>query len=163
VLFPAIKNIYPALASQFVLLMLATSVVSSIGATDCSTKLPSSTRALPLVRDLRLDHPVLSLLTVAFRGLFSAIYWAIFVRRPAHDPRLRLPDSSTCSTPAWTLLLAVVATVGGGLLGSLSPWRGWSHQADQLAAIGYINLIQGTPLLGQLFVFFFALPCSGCR
>jgi len=25
----------------------------------------------------------------------------------------------------WTLLLAVVATVGGGLP-SLSPWRGWS-------------------------------------
>jgi polar amino acid transport system permease protein len=28
-------------------------------------------------------------------------------------------------------------------------------------AIGYINLIQGTPLLGQLFVFFFALPLIG--
>ncbi|MEY4682042.1 MAG: amino acid ABC transporter permease [Alphaproteobacteria bacterium] len=34
VLFPAIKVIYPALSSQFVLLMLATSVVSQISAPD---------------------------------------------------------------------------------------------------------------------------------
>ncbi|MBM3569515.1 MAG: amino acid ABC transporter permease [Alphaproteobacteria bacterium] len=34
VLFPALKIIYPALASQFVLLMLATSIVSQISATE---------------------------------------------------------------------------------------------------------------------------------
>lgn len=34
VLFQAVKTIYPALASQFVLIMLTTSVVSSIGATE---------------------------------------------------------------------------------------------------------------------------------
>ncbi|HTN62338.1 MAG TPA: amino acid ABC transporter permease, partial [Devosia sp.] len=34
VLFQAVKAIYPALASQFILLMLATSIVSSIGATE---------------------------------------------------------------------------------------------------------------------------------
>ena len=34
VLFPALKVIYPALASQFVLLMLATSIVSQIAATE---------------------------------------------------------------------------------------------------------------------------------
>jgi len=34
ILFPALKTVYPALASQFVLLMLATSVVSQISAPD---------------------------------------------------------------------------------------------------------------------------------
>ena len=58
----------------------------------------------------------------------------------------------------WTIGLALVATVGGGLLGLLIalarilpiPPLNW-------LAIGYINLIQGTPLLGQLFVFFFVI------
>lgn len=62
----------------------------------------------------------------------------------------------------WTIGLAVIATVGGGLLGLLIalarilpiPPLNW-------LAIGYINLIQGTPLLGQLFVFFFGLPLLG--
>ena len=62
----------------------------------------------------------------------------------------------------WTIGLALVATVGGGLLGLLIalarilpiPPLNW-------LAIGYINLIQGTPLLGQLLVFFFGLPLLG--
>ena len=31
----------------------------------------------------------------------------------------------------------------------------------RLLSAGYVQLIQGTPLLGQLFVFFFALPLFG--
>lgn len=62
----------------------------------------------------------------------------------------------------WTIGLALVAVLGGGLLGLLValarilpvPPLNW-------LAIGYINLIQGTPLLGQLFVFFFGLPLLG--
>jgi polar amino acid transport system permease protein len=34
ILVPALKNVYPALTSQFVLIMLATSVVSQISAPD---------------------------------------------------------------------------------------------------------------------------------
>ena len=83
VLFPAIKNIYPALASQFVLLMLATSVVSSIGATELfhqAAFIDSRTyRSFETYALITLSYLVL---TVAFRGLFSAIYWAVFVRRP---------------------------------------------------------------------------------
>lgn len=62
----------------------------------------------------------------------------------------------------WTLLLAVVATVGGGLLGLVvAVARVVPIKPINWLAIGYINLIQGTPLLGQLFVFFFALPLFG--
>lgn len=64
----------------------------------------------------------------------------------------------------WTLLLALVAMVGGGILGLLvalsrvAPFRPLNW-----LTILYINLIQGTPLLGQLFVFFFGLPLIGIQ
>jgi polar amino acid transport system permease protein len=62
----------------------------------------------------------------------------------------------------WTLLLALTAAVGGGLLGLVfATIRVLPFAPLNWLAIGYINLIQGTPLLGQLFVFFFGLPLIG--
>ena len=62
----------------------------------------------------------------------------------------------------WTLLLALTATVGGGLLGVVvAVLRVVPFRPLNWLAIAWINLIQGTPLLGQLFVFFFALPLVG--
>lgn len=62
----------------------------------------------------------------------------------------------------WTLLLALTATVGGGLLGIVvAVLRVLPFRPLNWLAIAWINLIQGTPLLGQLFVFFFALPLVG--
>lgn len=62
----------------------------------------------------------------------------------------------------WTILLALVAMVGGGLLGIVvAVLRVVPFKPANWLAIGYINLIQGTPLLGQLFVFFFGLPLFG--
>ena len=82
VLFPAIKSIYPALASQFVLLMLTTSVVSSIGATELFNQaafIDSRTyRSFEVYALITLSYLVL---TLAFRALFSAIHWLVFIRR----------------------------------------------------------------------------------
>jgi polar amino acid transport system permease protein len=62
----------------------------------------------------------------------------------------------------WTVLLALTAVVGGGLLGVvIAVLRVVPLRPLNWLAIGYINLIQGTPLLGQLFVFFFGLPLLG--
>ena len=62
----------------------------------------------------------------------------------------------------WTLLLALTATVGGGLLGIVvAVLRVIPFKPLNWLAIAWINLIQGTPLLGQLFVFFFGLPLIG--
>jgi polar amino acid transport system permease protein len=59
----------------------------------------------------------------------------------------------------WTVLLALTAMVGGGLLGMVvAVLRIVAFRPANWLAVGYINLIQGTPLLGQLFVFFFGLP-----
>jgi polar amino acid transport system permease protein len=83
VLFPAVKNIYPALASQFVLVLLATSIVSSIGVPelfhtasfiDSRTYRPFEAYALITVAYL--------VLTLGLRFIFAAVYWLIFVRRP---------------------------------------------------------------------------------
>lgn len=84
VLFQAVKAIYPALSSQFVLIMLATCVVSSIGVTELfhqaafiDSRTYRSFEAYALITASYL------LLTLGFRALFAAIYWAVFVRRPA--------------------------------------------------------------------------------
>ncbi len=62
----------------------------------------------------------------------------------------------------WTIGLALVAAIGGGLLGLLIALaRILPFAPLNWLAIGYINIIQGTPLLGQLFVFFFGLPLLG--
>ncbi|WP_284618700.1 amino acid ABC transporter permease [Aquabacterium humicola] len=62
----------------------------------------------------------------------------------------------------WTIVLSVIAFVGGGLvalslLGArLARWPG----ADRLVG-GYVQLFQGTPLLMQLFLAYFGLALLG--
>lgn len=84
VLFQALKAIYPALSSQFILLMLATSVVSTIGANELfhvASFIDSRTfRSFEVYAAITLCYLGL---TLAFRAVFAAIWWAVFVRRPA--------------------------------------------------------------------------------
>lgn len=82
VLLPALKNVYPSLTSQFVLLMLATSVVSQISAADlfhAGSIIQSRT-----FRDFEV-YTVISVLylclTLLMRGGFSLCYHLIFGRR----------------------------------------------------------------------------------
>ncbi|KRE11347.1 hypothetical protein ASE63_20565 [Bosea sp. Root381] len=82
VVFPALKSMFPALASQFVLLMLATSVVSQISVEDlfhAASIVQSRT-----FRDFEV-YTVIGVLYLAlafaFRGLFAGIYYWAFVRR----------------------------------------------------------------------------------
>jgi polar amino acid transport system permease protein len=65
---------------------------------------------------------------------------------------------------SWTVGLALAAMLGGGVLGLIvAVMRVVPVKPINWLAIGYINLIQGTPLLGQLFLFFFGLPLFGLR
>lgn len=83
VLFQAFKAIYPALASQFVLLMLTTSIVSAIGASELFHQgafIESRTyRSFEVYALITLFY---LLITLALRGLFGGFYWLVFVRRP---------------------------------------------------------------------------------
>jgi polar amino acid transport system permease protein len=62
----------------------------------------------------------------------------------------------------WTLALTALAFAGGGALGlvllvlRIAPLR-----ALRWLALGWIQAIQGTPLLGLLFLIFFGLPLIG--
>jgi len=62
----------------------------------------------------------------------------------------------------WTVLLSLIAFVGGGVVGlallvvRIAKWRG----ASTLVA-GYVQLFQGTPLLMQLFLAYFGLALFG--
>ena len=82
VVFPALKAKFPALASQFVLMMLATSVVSQISVEDlfhAASIVQSRT-----FRDFEV-YTVIGVLYLslafAFRGLFAVIYRLAFVQR----------------------------------------------------------------------------------
>jgi len=62
----------------------------------------------------------------------------------------------------WTLLLSLIAFVGGGLLGfivamcRISPIKGL-----RWVALGYVQLVQGTPLLILMFLSYFGLSILG--
>lgn len=64
----------------------------------------------------------------------------------------------------WTLALTAMAFVGGGLLGMIILLlRVVPVRPVRWLAIGWIQAIQGTPLLAQLFVFFFGFAIFGYR
>lgn len=79
VLKPALKTMYPALASQFTLLMLSTSIISQIGVTDLfhmASLIDSAT-----YRSFEVYAVVCGFylaLAVAFRLVFAAAYRLIF-------------------------------------------------------------------------------------
>jgi polar amino acid transport system permease protein len=64
----------------------------------------------------------------------------------------------------WTVMLSIVAFIGGGLVGLLILFVRIST-TNALRRFGrfYIGLFQGTPLLMQLFLMFFGLPMLGFR
>lgn len=82
ILFPALKTIYPALASQFILLLIATSIVSQISATELfhmggfvESRTFRSFEVYLVVTGMYL------VMALGFRALFTAIYSAVFVQR----------------------------------------------------------------------------------
>lgn len=58
----------------------------------------------------------------------------------------------------WTFVLSLIAFVGGGLIGGLMTLARISRFAPlRWFAAGYVEVLQGTPLLMQLFLWFFML------
>ena len=85
ILFPAIKTVFPALASQFILMMLGSSIVSSISAvelTAVTNTLQSTTfRAFEFYF---VTTAIYLAMAFGFRALLGGIYWLVFQRnRPA--------------------------------------------------------------------------------
>ncbi|MFG1403614.1 amino acid ABC transporter permease [Xanthobacter sediminis] len=62
----------------------------------------------------------------------------------------------------WTILLSLIAFASGGIVGLLVLLARVSHRrALRVLSTGYIELFQGTPLLMQLFLFFFGVALFG--
>lgn len=62
----------------------------------------------------------------------------------------------------WTVLLSLVAFIGGGLLGlALLVLRSGPSPLLQRAIGGYVQILQGSPLLMQLFLAYFGLALLG--
>ncbi len=85
ILFPAIKTVFPALASQFILMMLGSSIVSAISAvelTAVTNTLQSTTfRAFEFYF---VTTAIYLAMALGFRAVLGGIYWFVFQRnRPA--------------------------------------------------------------------------------
>ncbi|MGI9333696.1 MAG: amino acid ABC transporter permease [Gammaproteobacteria bacterium] len=82
VLFQAVRIIYPALASQFILLLIATSIVSQIAARELfhiGSFIESRTfRSFEVYLVITGLYLALALL---LRGAFATVYWLVFARR----------------------------------------------------------------------------------
>ncbi len=64
----------------------------------------------------------------------------------------------------WTVLLSLIAVLGGGLLGLAVTLSRLSRFATlRLASLGYIQFFEATPLLMQLFLVFFGGSLLGVR
>jgi polar amino acid transport system permease protein len=62
----------------------------------------------------------------------------------------------------WTVALATVAFAGGGLVGLLVALMRVAPVAPvRWLAAAYVQVVQGTPLLAWLFLFYFGLPIVG--
>ena len=62
----------------------------------------------------------------------------------------------------WTIALSLIAFIGGAVLGlALAVARVSRFKILRLAATGYIQVIQGTPLLIVLFLSYFGLSIAG--
>jgi polar amino acid transport system permease protein len=81
VLFPAVKTVFPALSSQFILLMLASSVVSSISAVELTavTNSLQSTTFRPF-EFYFVSTGIYLAMALGFQALFGAVYWVVFMR-----------------------------------------------------------------------------------
>ena len=81
VLFPALKTVFPALASQFILLMLASSIVSAISAVELTavTNSLQSTTFRPF-EFYFVATGLYLVMALGFRAVLGGIYWVVFVR-----------------------------------------------------------------------------------
>jgi polar amino acid transport system permease protein len=82
VLFPALKAVYPALTSQFILVLLGSSIVSAIAAEELTAV--ANTINSQTFRSFEI-YTIVALMYVAivfgFRATFTSIYALTFARR----------------------------------------------------------------------------------
>ena len=164
VLLPALGKVWPALSSQIIIVMLGSAVCSQIATEELSFAANFiQSRNFRAFGNLCPDHP------------------GVPVHGADDSPIAQLDRPTVCREEQpmsdfsfwdivrnlltglqWTLLLSLVAFVGGGLIGLLVMTLRISRKAfPRNMARTYIELFQGTPLLMQLFLVFFGVALLG--
>ncbi len=170
VLLPAMERVYPALSSQFVLLMLASSITSQISAEEL-------TATANLVQsDTYRSFEVYVIVAVVYLALSALYRFALVADRPravrAPPPagdaaviQLSAPMSVYLVEAArWTVLLSLIAFAGGALVGlPLALMRVSPLTLLRGLASAYIQIVQGTPLLIVLFLSYSGLGIMGYK
>jgi polar amino acid transport system permease protein len=82
VIFPALKAVYPSLTSQFVLLLLGSSIISAIAADDLTGV--ANTVNMQTFRSFEIYSIVAAMyvaMALGFKAMFAGIYQLVFARR----------------------------------------------------------------------------------
>src|SRR3954453_15333632 len=164
VLNQAFRKIYPALSSQIIIVMLGSAVVSQISAEDltyaANFRASRNFRNFEVYLLAALAYLVLAMLT---RALLRALGRVIFKARGAMLP-FSFWDilSNLLIATQWTIVLSLIAFLFGGIVGLILLFM----RTSQIPALEwftkiYIEFFQGTPLLMQLFLFFFGIALFG--
>jgi polar amino acid transport system permease protein len=81
IVFPALRTVYPALASQFVLLMLGSSIVAAISAEELTAVVNSlQSTTFRAFEFYFVATAMYLLMAIGARLLLHAIYWIVFER-----------------------------------------------------------------------------------
>src|SRR6185369_13133544 len=81
VIFPALKAVYPSLTSQFVLLLLGSSIISAIAADDLTGV--ANTINMQTFRSFEIYSIVAAMyvaMALGFKAMFAGIYQLVFAR-----------------------------------------------------------------------------------
>ena len=171
VLLPAMERVYPALSSQFVLLMLASSITSQISAEELTAT--ANLVQSDTYRSFEV-YIIVAVVYLALSALYRLGFWAIgLVLFAAQAPA---GNAAVIQLNANHL---IYLARGGALDGAAvadrlrrrrrgRPAAGADARVEDRGccaalASGYIQLIQGTPLLIVLFLSYFGLGIMGYK
>ncbi len=165
ILVPALRAIFPALAGQFVMIMLGSSVVSTISAEEL-------TAAANAIQTETFRPFEVYIATAVLYGNDALLSRRLCRHRPLLAGKLaRLIHQFTAASllylvlaTRWTLVLSAIAFAGGAVGGLvLALLRISAFVPARLAAGAVIQLVQGIPLLLLLFLAYFGVSLVGLQ
>ncbi len=173
VLFPALKAVYPALTSQFILVLLGSSIVSAIAAEELTAV--ANTINSQTFRSFEI-YGIVTVIYIAIVFGFRAAF-TIDLRPDFREARMTARGPSVIAFlhmarglaaapggPMDDRALPLRPSSAGGRSASLSPSRGCAPSGRcAISRPGYIQLVQAIPALMLLLLFYYGLNLFGIR
>jgi len=164
VLPPALKNVWPALVGQIIILMLGSAVCGQIATRELSYAANViSANTFHTFESYIVATVIYLLLAMLVRRLLN---WAgpRLIFGSEVKPQFTYWDilRNLLLAGQWTVVLSLIDFIGGGIVGMV--WlalRVWRPETFGPPFGVYVQLFQGTPLLMQLFLSYFGLRLVG--